>query len=589
MSIEKIGPYRLGQRLGRQNRHQVFSAVHEETGNEVAIKLVKITSKVDRDFAVKRIELELRILKRLDHPNLVRIYDADIEGDLLYFVMEKVDAEPLSAILGRRNKLAWDLVLDYSLQIARALEYLHEQDLLHLKLTPDKVLVSPEGKVWLSDMRVNRARKRRWDDSGNRVLDTAAYLAPEQLAGEDVSTKCDMYSLGVMMFEAITGKIPFAPETMGRLIQRKKHLSPPSVAAVELDVPVWIDRLIAQLVHGDAARRPHTMHAVVLSIEEAQKMDASKMGVAQRAARGFNPVTIGKDSEEARRLLGMRKKPEGKPRDYSVVLLSVALMVVVLLLGIGMGWALTPAKPEKLMAKARELVAAGDMQSLLLAQRDCLNPVLERDPEGPFADEARELLDLSEARIAGCRIEFDLDRQRPARSRGEQRCMEAWLLEDDEEWLSAWETYGEAAAESDLDSEDRGFHLFAKLRQKELARLIANAEGAQAEFEARLDEVLALVETDRPAAIEKLTVALALYDQSESMTELVTTSRNYLENLKALEAEAASQAAANADSGDAADSTTDEGTTESSDQSSEDGMGDPSADDDTPEADQDGN
>ena len=167
--------------------------------------------------------------------------------------------------------------------------------------------------------------------------------------------------------------------------------------------------------------------------------------------------------------------------------------------------------------------------------------------------------------------------------------MEAWLLEDDEEWLSAWETYGEAAAESDLDSEDRGFHLFAKLRQKELARLIANAEGAQAEFEARLDEVLALVETDRPAAIEKLTVALALYDQSESMTELVTTSRNYLENLKALEAEAASQAAANADSGDAADSTTDEGTTESSDQSSEDGMGDPSADDDTPEADQDGN
>lgn len=531
MSIEKIGPYRLGQKLGRQSRHQVYEAVHESTGETYAVKLVNITSKVDRDFAIKRIELEAKILKRLDHPNLVRIIEASIEGNTLYFVMEKVDAEPLSAILGRRGKVAWDLAVDYALQVAQGLEYLHNQDLLHLKVTPDKVLVSPDGRVKLTDMRVNRARKRRWDDSGNRVLDTAAYLPPEQLAGEDVSIKCDMYSLGVMLFEMITGKLPFDPETLPRLIQRKRFLTPPSLASIELDTPIWIDRLVSQLIAGDVARRPHTMHAVVLSLLETKKMDATRMGVAQRTAKGFNPVTMGNDTAEARRLLGMDKK-EKPPRDYSIPILAASLVLVVVLLGIGVGWVLTPPKPEVLIARARELVDAGDFESLVLAERDCLEPLLERAPDGPFAEAAQTLLTETQARLAGCRVEFDILNQRPPKSRAERQCMDAWALEEENKLIEAWNAYRDAAHSIDLESEDRDFGLFAALKQKELAAKIAAREEARGEVEKELSEILIGLDTDKEQALARLETLVAIYGESEPLQDLMGPAAAMLTRIK---------------------------------------------------------
>lgn len=530
MSIEKIGPYRLGAKLGRQSRHQVYDAVHEETGEAVAIKLVNITTKVDRDFAIKRIELEAKLLKRLQHPNLVRIIDAAIEGNTLYFVMEKVDAEPLSALLGRRGKLAWDLSVDYALQIAEGLEYLHDQELLHLKVTPDKILVTPDGQVKLTDMRLNRARKRRWDDSGNRVLDTAAYLAPEQLAGEDVSIKCDMYSLGVLLFEMITGKLPFEPETLARLIQRKRFLSPPGLAAIELDTPIWLDRLVSQLISGDIARRPHSMHAVVLSLKETKKMDATRMGVAQRTAKGFNPITMGNDSAEARRLLGMETQ-EKPARDYSVPILATCLLLVVILLGVGIGWSMIPPKPEALLSRARELVAAGDFESLVLAERDCLKPLLERVKQGPMVEEAEELMLETRARLAGCRIEFDLVNQRPPKSRIERRCMDAWMLEEEKKYREAWDAYRAIAKDTDPESEDADFGLFAELKQRLIAEQIASGEAARKELEAELFEILNDLETDHEESIARLETVLALYGSSPQHNDLMEPARQILQRL----------------------------------------------------------
>lgn len=539
MSPTQIGPYRLGERLGRQTRHQVFAATHIETGEQVAVKLVNLTSKVDHDFAVKRVQLEARILERLDHPHLVKILDALVVENQLCFIMEKVDAEPLSQRLRRRGKLAWDLAVDHARQLAEALDYLHQEDLLHLKLTPDKVLVSDDGQIKLTDMRINRARKRRWDDARSRVLDTAAYLAPEFLAGEEVTAKCDLYSLGVILFEMITGKLPFEPDTMERLIQRKRHLTPPSVSSLVMECPVWVDKLVASMIAGDPARRPHTMHAALLSLIEAQKMDASKMGVAQRVAKGFNPLSVGRDPGEARRLLGMEEKPEKTPRDWSIPALVAGLALVILLAGLGIGWALLPLSPDKMLERARELVAADDAATLSEAKRTYLLPLLEKVPQGPLNDEARQLLDVAETKLAGRKMRLNYKFDREPNSEGERLCRAAWLREEDEEWLAAWRLYRNAAQAADANSEDRGYHLFAQQEMKRIAEILAKQDDAreriQTETETAAQEFAA---QKLDAAQARLQELIAIYGESETLLpDLVRTVEGLAAVNAALEAQ----------------------------------------------------
>lgn len=529
---QQLGPYRLGRRLGRHSRHQVFEAIDTRSGATVAIKLVRITSKVDRDFAVKRLQLEARMLVRLNHPHLVRVLDADIVDDSLYFVMEKIDAEPLSAILSRRGKLAWDLAIDYARQIAEALDYLHQEDLLHLKVTPDKILVTPDGRIRLTDMRVNRARKRRWDDARSRVLDTAAYLAPEFLAGEDVTEKCDLYSLGVILFEMITGKLPFEPDTMGRLIQRKKHLNPPAVSSLIAETPVWVDALVAQLIAGQPGRRLPTMHAAVLSLVEAQKMDASKMTVAQRLTKGFSPLSVGRDPEEARRALGIAEKAKRKSVDPQIPLLIGGLLLVVALIIGGVVWSMLPPNPDTLIARARELVEADDAVTLAVAKTDCLVPLLERYPDGPHAAEARELLDQAETKLAGRRMRLDYKLDRAPRSEAQQLCLNAWLREEDDDWPAAWERYREAIRTIDPDGPDRGFWLYAKEQSAIAAEKIASRPESAETIRSEYAAAVALVEQgETDEARRRLEELVALYGAHAPLDELMETVRAGLEAL----------------------------------------------------------
>ena len=445
------------------------------------------------------------MLKRLDHPNLVKILDADIVDQQLYFAMELVEGEPLSQVLGRRGKLAWDLAVDYLRQAAQGVDYLHQQDLLHLKLTPDKILVSEDGKVKVTDMRLNRARKRRWDDSRARVLDTAAYLAPEFLTGEDVNQKCDTYSLGVILFETITGKMPFEPETLARLVQRKKHRTPPRLASLVMECPVWIDRLVDQMIAGDPQKRPHTMHAVVLALEEVQKMDATQMGVAQKMVGGFNPLTAGGNKEEAKRVLGVKdKRNDREPIDLTLPAILGGLVLVLALMVGGIAWTFTPMSEEKLFAKAKALIESEDNLSLTEAKRDYLEPLLEKYPDGEYAEEAQELLDVADRRLAQQRMRLNYKLGRDPRSSGEEFNVVAWRREEAEEFEEAYFLYREGADNIVPEGRDRGHLLLARFKADELRELLVKDPEASDRIADHCERVATLVEEGKQKAAQGL-------------------------------------------------------------------------------------
>ena len=145
MENTHVGPFFIVKRLGTNRRHKVYHARQVEQDRDVALKFIKIPPHVERHKALGKIQREMEILEKLHHPNLVQVYGAGVHEDLIFIAIELVQCESLASILSRRGKLAPDLAVDYARQVASVLEYLHDEEILHSKLTPDKILIDQTG------------------------------------------------------------------------------------------------------------------------------------------------------------------------------------------------------------------------------------------------------------------------------------------------------------------------------------------------------------------------------------------------------------------------------------------------------------
>ena len=356
MEKTQVGPFKILSKLGTNRRQQVYRALQIEQQKEVALKFISIPPNVLRATALEKIDREVKFLQKLRHPNLCRLYGAGVEEDKIFFASELVQGESLAAVLARRGRLAVDLAVDHASQICDLLQYIHQHELLHSKLTPDKILIGNDGKVKVSDLRINRSRKKRWDAvASRRELDVAAYMAPEQL-NEGATEKSDLYSLGVITYEMLTGKLPYTPDTMGRMNNRKIKEPVPSAAKVIMNCPMWLDQIVSQMLQPDPRSRPHTSKAVGLAFDEIKKIDRNKKAAIDQVSGGFNPLTVGQDKSEAQRLLG-EKRSKQKQTPEMAFYQRIPFLVISLIFTICLfTYALWPASPQKLYDKAVKLV-----------------------------------------------------------------------------------------------------------------------------------------------------------------------------------------------------------------------------------------
>ena len=206
MENKHVGPFKIVSKLGNR-RQKVYRAIQIEQGREVALKFIKLPPTVEWEKAIAKIDREVVGLQELVHPGLVKVYGAGVDEQQVFFASELIEGESLAAVLARRGKLTPDLVVEYGRQIADILRYLHSKDLIHSKLTPEKILLTSEHRIKIADLRLNRPKKRRWDKTRRRELDTVAYMAPEQFV-DGATQKSDFYSLGVVLFEMLSGKLP---------------------------------------------------------------------------------------------------------------------------------------------------------------------------------------------------------------------------------------------------------------------------------------------------------------------------------------------------------------------------------------------
>jgi eukaryotic-like serine/threonine-protein kinase len=387
--------------LGSGAMGSVYRATLTAKGKKfpVALKVVSL-GLIGNESAMKRFDRESAILQQLRHPHIVRLYGTGRYRGTPYIAMEFVDGEPLDRALVRRGRLGWEEVFTYAKQLCDALQHAHDKGIIHRDLKPSNLMITRDGVLKLTDFGIAKDTDVTALTGANSTIGTAAYMSPEQCRGaRDLSAKSDLYSLGVVMYELITGKKPFYAETTMDMFLKQVNETPVRASRLLPDMPVWVDNLIMHLLEKQPDTRPYDAATVKRMIEEIEQKVQShqsaglEVATARRVDRKLSDEKVTEeDREAARAIKGKKKKRKKTPLAQQGWVKGVALGGVLAgLLGIGV-WLMWPQSPDKAFASVK---AAGEDR-----QRDASAEFLKQygTSDHPTVAEAKAIFRTAQTR-----------------------------------------------------------------------------------------------------------------------------------------------------------------------------------------------
>ncbi len=288
MELEKLGPYVIGRTLGRGGMGTVYAAVHEDSGQHVAIKVLSAPLAADEGFR-DRFESEIETLRKLHHPNIVRLYGFGEEQGHLFYSMELVDGTSLEDELRNKRRFDWREVTQIAVQTCRALKHAHDHGVIHRDIKPANLMLTSDGNVKLSDFGIAKLFGSQSMTAAGGVLGTAEFMAPEQADGRPVTHRCDLYSLGGVMYALLAGRPPFRAASLPEMLQLQRYAEPDPVRRYAHETPVELEEIVTELLAKEPADR--IANALVLG----RRLEAMYHGLLAREARAEESTGDGSD------------------------------------------------------------------------------------------------------------------------------------------------------------------------------------------------------------------------------------------------------------------------------------------------------
>ena len=533
MPRSRLGPLAIETKLGdHPSQSSVWRAIHVQLKRAVAVKVFPApfggTPEARSAFAE-----EWGQLKQIQHPAIVRCYGGGFEETDAYLAHELIEGPTLASELERRSRLSWESVLDLAEALSGALEFLHEKEIVYGVLQPEKVLFAGLSPV-LIDVRIDRV---------NSLYRTKRAVTPQEMTfwspelvdnANAFSVHTDLYSLGATLYTALTGRAVVSgnsvDEVRGNILCEK----PQSPAAIVMDCPVWLDKLVMQILEKDPNDRPHSAAAVTLALKEVRRRAMSRAGVAEHVSQGFSPlnVTDQKERDEARILLGHgalevdEKEIVAKPEWYDrAIILVLGLIVIASMIT----YTLWPLNENQMKARAEELLARENRNALNQAKVSFLVPMLQKYPDGEHVDWVNEQLDRVEMLQAEHVLEVKLKINRPLSNEGERLYAEAYEFEKFGDVATALDRYRSMET---LLADNETYKPFVNLARRQIASIEENgveqSEAARI-IQGKLDQADESLQNGNIIAARKIWYSIVdLYGNNGNVAPLVSKAQKLI-------------------------------------------------------------
>src|SRR5215204_6517967 len=318
--------YEISHLLGAGGMGRVFLARDRLLSREVALKVLDDRHAENPDF-VERFRREAEAAASLSHPHIVTVYDAGEDDDTPYIAMEHVPGGTLKNKLQERGALPPRVAIGITLEVANALATAHEKGIVHRDIKPENVLVTDQGHAKVGDFGIARAATATAITETDLILGSVRYLSPEQAKGEKVGPPSDLYSLGVVLYEMLTGRVPFDEENP--IATAMKHVTEEPASPRELDptIPRALEAITLKLLKKDPEQRYQSAK------ELAEDLDGLLVGPIPAEVSDPSETTL----NTQRSIQGASKSRRRQKSFAALVLLAVATLFMVLVSGVGLG------------------------------------------------------------------------------------------------------------------------------------------------------------------------------------------------------------------------------------------------------------
>jgi serine/threonine protein kinase/predicted ATPase len=331
----KLGAYELLEEIGKGGMATVYRAYQTTMDRDVAIKVIR-SSIVNDSNALERFQQEAKVIARLEHPHILPVYDFDGRHEPPYIVMRYLDGGTLKDVM-KQGLLPLQEVTHVFQQIAAALDYAHRQGIVHRDIKPSNIMIDREGNAFVSDLGIaritgNLASERRGITASGAIVGTPEYMSPEQALGRsDVNYQADIYSLGVMLFEMLTGQIPFDGDSAMAILL--KHVQSPIPSARELnsELPDSLEYVIERAMakeadarYNSAGQMAHEMLQITGSVSGDGLVQLRQAATSTVSTRTQRPIHLSDAKASSDASTGSRETPGEQQRQLTVVHVNLA-------------------------------------------------------------------------------------------------------------------------------------------------------------------------------------------------------------------------------------------------------------------------